>query len=90
MKAKEYANLFKEEMSDFEYEKTVTKVLINFISEVEDIRALRNAHTDSSLIAIIKEQNNKWNALARMVSGLNQDGFKAFMLIKMPELKNKI
>lgn len=34
-----------------------------FFEEIPELRKIRNAKSDSSMIAIFKEQNQKWNSL---------------------------
>ena len=56
----------------------------------------RKAQTDSASIAVLKEQSTKWQAFARIVnekygvSFIKANGFKEYMLSKLPELTGKL
>ena len=43
--------------------KTVSDMAIAFLAEGADIMETRHVSTDAGALAVIKEQNQKWNAL---------------------------
>jgi hypothetical protein len=59
-------------------------------AEVFELKNTRNAKTDSAIIAILKEQNQKWKSICNKVNKevplLKEDGFLHFMQNQMPEL----
>jgi hypothetical protein len=68
-------------------------ILLKFNDEIKELVNLRHATSDEAGVAIIQEQNNKWNALSRIFekrqgcSFLAKDGFKLFWKNHIPELK---
>ena len=44
----------------------MAQMFIEFATEMKDIIKLRNAKTDNAVLAIIAEQNQKWNAVVRL------------------------
>lgn len=82
MKAKDYAKLFNENRSI----NTLIEISKKFITECLEIAKIRNAKTDSALIAIFEEQNKKWMAFARIVDGVKPDGFEQLVKLQMPEV----
>lgn len=87
MKAKDYAKNFDGNLSEDDFKKAVIKTITDFFIEVEEIKTSRNAFTDSSLLSILKEQDNKWRALSDIVLDLRPTGFRDFVAIKIPETK---
>ena len=65
MKAKEY---LQEYLGDARpINERLTDIVLKFVSEVKTIGEARHAKSDMSLVAIIKEQDQKWRAFARML-----------------------
>ena len=56
----------------------VKEVFKNFVLEIKELRDMRNVSTDQGLMAIIKEQNNKWNALCNKCIYLKRDAIKDY------------
>lgn len=69
----------------------IEEIFLKFSDEVREIAKKRHVMLDKSFLAIINEQNQKWNALCRLlereyqVSVLKKDGFKEFWLKKLSE-----
>lgn len=86
MKASEYLEKFGDavfkEWSESETEtKELAKLMHCFISEMQDAIKARNIKRDTAAVALIKEYNQKWNALAALFvkvyghSVIRRDGF---------------
>jgi hypothetical protein len=98
MKAKEYAKEFLEIKFETEQQinDTVYAIMVRFMEEVKPICESRHSSSDGTVIAVIREQSQKWAAFCRIVNKklgmefLKEDGFKNYILLKMPELKGKL
>ena len=76
---------------------TATKALFfDLDKEMTDIMHVRNVKFDRGIYPIMRQQNDKWNALVRMfqkefgTSPISENGFRKLWLHRMPQLKNKI
>lgn len=88
MKAKEYFEKYGEGiMEEARSPEIVTdgpmaKMYISFHIEARDMIKQRNVKTDNGLFGIVREMNDKWNAVANLfikkygVSPIKRDGFK--------------
>lgn len=95
-KAKEYYELYKVALMN---EERATQALSNLIKEFNDevveLQKIRHVKFDRGLMPILKETNQKWNAIVQLfekeygASPIKPDGFKIFWLNNMPELKGK-
>lgn len=80
LKAKDYFEKYKETIMTGE---GVHELLTEMSTEVTDIAKQRNIKTDAGLLSILREMNQKWNALERMFEKefntpiLKVNGFKA-------------
>ena len=69
------------------------KLYIDFLDETQAICKQRHVKFDRGLHAIIQEQNQKWNALAKMieaeigVSVFRRDAFKNTLMSQLAEAK---
>lgn len=91
MKAKEYIEKYKTAFESGDNE-TITKagndLMFEFSKEAENIMKSRGVKRDSAALAVLKEQNTKWNAVAKVFYGiLKHDGFKLFWMDRMPVLE---
>ncbi len=99
MKAKEYfekygARLVSGENAD-EDDRTNAAVdlLRDLCGEVQSIGEQRKIKRIEAAISVVKETNDKWNAVGNLcekhygVDPLAEDGFKEFILNQMPELR---
>lgn len=97
MKAKEYFDnygptimLTKEEESN----KHLYGLLLDMSTEVLEIAKKRSAKKNEAFAAILKEQNEKWNAVGRLFTKtygnnpLAENGFRDFWINRLPELKD--
>lgn len=66
MKAKEYFQKYKDHFEHYP-DAVVKDMLKDFNEEAEELAKLRNVKSPESLVAIFKEQNQKWNAVVRIV-----------------------
>jgi hypothetical protein len=81
MKAKEYANEYKEHQD-------IAKIFNEMFKEVGIISKSRNAISDDALASIFKEINQKWNAFARLSNdpSIEPDGFIKLSIHRIPAL----
>ena len=98
MKAKEYFEKYEEGIMDEALETGIhrdgpaAKMLIEFMSEMKQIIEKRHVQFDRGLIPIIREQNQKWNAVVNLFtkkygdSPIRRDGFYKAMRTEIPEL----
>ena len=99
MKARDYFEkydtLIMEEQKNGEIG-TTKKLLLEMSDEVTVVCKQRKAVKDEAVIAVLKEINQKWNAICRMyekkygVSPLNYDAFRCYWMTAMPELAGKL
>jgi hypothetical protein len=68
------------------------RLLTEFNIEAREICIKRKTQKNESVIAVLKEQNGKWNALRRIFMAKNngaspilEDGFKRYWLKQMPQ-----
>lgn len=72
----------------------VMRLLSEFNIEAKEICIKRKTQKNESVIAVLKEQNGKWNALRRIFMAKNEgkspileDGFKRYWLKQMPQFE---
>lgn len=91
MKAKEYIEKYRSGIESFEYEtrRTAAFDLIKEMSqEATELMAKRGVLRESAIVAVMKEMNDKWNAIVKEFPDvLQKDGFKRLWLHRMPELQ---
>lgn len=91
MKAKEYIEKYGTKITD-EAEAGNTESASKLISELfEEITAIsnaRNCKTTEAILAVVKEVNQKYNAIQRGITCLKPDAIKIIMFDRMPELKS--
>lgn len=98
LKAKDYFEKYEQSIIDPQSTDearagAASNLLLEMCTESQTVLKKRNAQTGTALMAIIKEFNQKWNAICRMFeskygeSPLIRDGFKNFWFDRMPELK---
>ena len=64
MKAKDYYNKYKDRLTDAEEAtKAIQELIMEFIQETKELLNKRNVRSDRGVMAVVNEQNNKWNAL---------------------------
>lgn len=98
-KAKDYYELYKLELMS-EDDETVNNALSKFImafnDEVSELQKIRHVRFDRGIIPIMKEMNQKWNAVVRLFekeygcSPIRLDGFKIFWTQSVPDFEGKI
>ena len=97
MKAKDYyeqfgAALLAESYHEEKFDE-LNKLVMAFVREEKEIIESRKMCTDRGAVAVIKEQNEKWNALVAIfekkhgVSPIVRNGFMILMKSKIPELE---
>ena len=90
MKAKDYVEKYGTVIMA-EAEKGETKSACGLISElfaeVTTISEARNCKTTEAILSVVKEVNQKYNAIQRGIPCLKPDAIKMLMMDKMPELK---
>lgn len=98
MKAIDYYNeygaaVFAESFDDSKIEE-ISKLFIAFSREMKEIITSRNVKTDKGAVAVIKEQNQKWNALCVLfekkhdgICPIQHNGFLNAMKCEIPDLR---
>lgn len=100
MKAKDYYEkygeaILNEALRDDGSIEHLTDLVGGFLRETKDIIAIRRLKKDRSVVAVIKEQNEKWNALCAIFQKelgqevLRRNGFMAYMKQEIPELEKE-
>lgn len=100
MKAREYFDTYIDRIiaeagTEKEQSGAFYELLWGFMAEAKEITKARHVQTDRAAMAILRELNQKWNALCNICvkvkgdSVLKRDGFKAFITKEIPETKDK-
>lgn len=96
MKAKEYFEKYDRVIIEDQMAGSIVstqKLLLELSNEAESICKKRHAKRGLAVVAVLKELNQKWNAICILyekkygVSPLNKDAFKTFWKLQMPELR---
>lgn len=95
MKAVDYVNKYGEALTGEDENKrneAVNGLISDMMGELTDIMKTRNVSTDKGAFSVIKELNQKWNAINRKLSipVLSEDGFKKIMAHGIPGLEQHI
>lgn len=93
MKAKEYYSKYEAGMRNQDTaNKAVSDMLIEMCDESQKTLTDRRAKSNSALLGVLKEFNDKWNAVVALdekkhgASVIRYNGFKLFWLSQMPLL----
>lgn len=91
MKAKEYIEKYRSGLESCDIavvDKAINDLAIEMSQEAVQLMAARGVRRESAIVAVMKEQNDKWNAIVKEFPDLLQrDGFKRLWLHRMPELQ---
>jgi hypothetical protein len=88
MKAKDYAEKYKESGKS---DKVLKEIIFSFIKEVKEIANARkiSSRNDQAIISIIREVDNKWRAFAKFFPGeINPEGFRFFQVMNMESIRS--
>lgn len=66
MKAKEYLAKFDKDFQELGDRQATTNLVNMFIGEIKDLIDVRHATTEGTVVSILRELNQKWNALSRL------------------------
>lgn len=95
MKAKEYFEKYESLiLTDIREESTTytTELVVELNKEVDTLYKDRNGKSNSALVGVLKEINQKWNAIGTLfekkygVSPLKRNGFLEYWKSQIPEL----
>lgn len=96
-KAKEYYDLYKNRMINPEtVNQAISGLITDLNNEVEELKQIRHVKYDHGFLPILKEMNQKWNAIVRLFekefgkSPIIRDGYRIFIIKQIPELQDKI
>lgn len=99
MKAKEYYAKYHDQLpspNEKECFHAISDLILELSGEVKTIASQRKAKTNQATIGIIREINDKYNAIVSLfeakdgASPIKRDGFMSFWKKEMPELKGKV
>lgn len=95
MKAVEYVEKYGDDLTCSDEEKrnaAMNNLLNDMMHELTEIMVIRNILTDKGAVSVIKELNQKWNAINRRlkIPVLSEDGYKKIWINQMPELADKL
>jgi len=82
MKAKDYAQRFKDDPTD----ETLMEIAHDSFREVKEIGEMRHVQYDIGFLSILDEQDRKWRAFARMCPEINPLGFRTLVFKQFPFL----
>ena len=92
MKAKDYFEKYEERILDGDTQ-DISDLFIEMTKESQEIMKLRNCKSNSAAAGVVREMNDKWNAIVAMfekkyhgLSPLRRDGFKNYFLREIPEM----
>lgn len=99
MKAIEYFEqygeaVFAEAMEKGHGDKALSDLMLAFVREMKDLIKSRNVQSNRGTVGVIREMNEKWNALVAIFekhkgdSPIRRNGFRLYMELEIPELKN--
>ena len=95
MKAKEYfAKYEADALNEETCLKAITGILRELSDEVEPLCKSRHADTNAALAGVLKEINQKWNAISSLfekkygASPLKRNGFLEFWKDRIPDIKD--
>jgi len=85
MKAKEYADRY---LSSEDKRTELVKIGREFIIEIRTVAEQRKARKDMAIVAIVKEQEKKWEAFCNRVDDptIREDGFMKLFEAQCPGL----
>lgn len=86
MKAKEYAELYYKIAQEQSEREATLKVFELLLGEFKTITEQRRAHSDGACLAIVRELDQKWRALCRLVPDFKPDGYASFIREHMPQV----
>ena len=99
MKAKEYFAKYEQDLVSENTDKCSTAIaglLTDMNAEVKKLMEVRHAKFDRGGFAVLKEMNEKWNALVRLfekkygVTPIIRDGFRTWWIHERPQLQDYI
>lgn len=93
MKAKEYFEKYEEKILCGETQ-PIYELFMEMAQEAKDIMKARGCKTDAAAVGVVKEMNDRWNAIVGMfekkyhgLSPIRRNGYKNFWLNEIPEMK---
>jgi len=86
MKAKELYALYLIDLEKSDARATYN-LLVTLSAEARTLKETRGVQTDLGFISILKEQNNKWNAICKLDPTFKRDGYLRYWKARMPELE---
>jgi len=83
MKAKELAARYKENPT----QETVAHMAYDMVMEIKALHDARHSRSDASMMAVLREQNDKWKAVCRLCPGISVDAFRIVFHSMIPGLE---
>lgn len=86
-KAKQLAAIYNAAQDEDAHNQAIQVICNHYIDEIFALLRQRNPSNDAGAIAILRELDNKWKAMARMTNGkIIADGFDALIKSILPEI----
>jgi len=88
MKAKEYLAKFEKDITEVDDRQATTNLVNMFVREIKDAIDVRHATTEGAVVSILRELNQKWNALCRLDKKrrFKKDGFIKYVKHRATEV----
>lgn len=83
MKAKDYTEIFQKADDKFE---AARQICNEFIMETKSLVKNRKVQTPSGLNGVLREQRQKWIAVARQTGAFKENGYELLMKQHIPEI----
>lgn len=92
MKAKEYLEMFEKDFQEVGDRQATTNLVNMLIGEIAGMIKIRNANSEGAIVSILRELNQKWNALCRLdkKERFKKDGFIEYVRHRALKVMPKI
>jgi hypothetical protein len=96
MKAKEYFKQLCDDSSPLLFAARINNIHSSMVNEIKNLIAVRHIQRDESRLSVLKEMDNKWKAIVRLVHkssydiDIDDDEFILYMYDNVPEFKKFI
>lgn len=92
MKAKEYFDKYEEKILHGDTQQ-IYELFMEMVQESKKIMHERHCKTDSAVVGVVREMNDRWNSIVGMfekkydgLSPIKRDGYKNFWVNEIPDM----